>query len=149
MIDRLLSRRVLVRVFMIAVMIKGKFEESALLRLSSTFIVMVHQRLAADACWHSTLATETYQTQYGSVFSPTILSESCIVHCLSHSMNKEPVILKALLPPHWVLWFADTSTVWMLTEVFYCRRYWRVTGLQFALQIWVQASVPEIFKPPL
>jgi hypothetical protein len=37
MMDRLLRRRVMVRVFMITVMIKGKFEESALLRLSCTF----------------------------------------------------------------------------------------------------------------
>jgi len=62
MMDRLLSRRVMVRVFMITVIIKGKFEESALLKLSCAFIVMVHQRLAADACWHSTSASDTYQT---------------------------------------------------------------------------------------
>jgi len=116
----------MVRVFMIAVMIKGKFEESALCRLSCTFRMTVHQRLAAHACWHSTLASETYQT-YWSSFSPTMLSESCIVQCLSHSVNKEPVILKAVLPPHCVWWFADMSPVWMLTDVYYCWRYWHVT----------------------
>jgi len=49
MMDRLLSRRVMVRVFMIVVMIKGKFGESALLRLFCTFRGMDHRRSAAHA----------------------------------------------------------------------------------------------------
>ena len=71
------------------------------------------------------------------------------MQCLSRSVNNEPVILNHIITSLGMVVCRHVSCVnadrgVLLPKVLMCD-----IGLQFALQIWVQASVLEIFKPPL